>query len=122
RFQLLTASDPQYTPLLTCDSANNPRPRQINRRLSSQMERSLMRSVEYKPEHRFQSGAEMREVLSSHLEKLRSGHVTYGFPANQLGGETISVAMVYCGFCGGRSDSDDIFCAHCGSRRRLAAA
>ena len=81
-----------------------------------------MRAVEYKPEHRFQSGAEMREVLSSHLEKLHSGQVTYGLPAGQLGGETVSVPMVYCGFCGGRIAADDIFCAHCGSRQPLAAA
>ena len=124
-FHLLTGSDPQDNPLLIFDFAKNPRPRQINPGLSSEMERILMRAVEYKPEHRFQSGAEMREVLSSHLEKLRSGQVTYGLPASQLGGETISVAMVYCGFCGGRIAADDIFCAHCGSRQpqaQLAAA
>jgi len=121
-FHLLTGSDPQDNPLLIFDFAKNPRPRQINPGLSSEMERILMRSVEYKPEHRFQSGAEMREVLSSHLEKLRSGQVTYGLPASQLGGETISVAMVYCGFCGGRIAADDIFCAHCGSRQPQAAA
>ena len=121
-FHLLTGSDPQDNPLLIFDFAKNPRPRQINPGLSSEMERILMRAVEYKPEHRFQSGAEMREVLSSHLEKLRSGQVTYGLPANPLGGETISVPMVYCGFCGGRIAADDIFCAHCGTRQPLAAA
>jgi len=121
-FHLVTGSDPQDNPLLIFDFAKNPRPRQINPGLSSEMERILMRAVEYKPEHRFQSGAEMREVLSAHLEKLRSGQVTYGLPANQLGGETIGVAMVYCGFCGGRIAADDIFCAHCGSRQPLAAA
>src|SRR5882762_3860558 len=120
-FHLLTGSDPQDNPLLIFDFAKNPRPRQINPGLSSEMERILMRAVEYKPEHRFQSGAEMREVLSSHLEKLRSGQVTYGLPASQLGGETISVAMVFCGFCGGRIAADDIFCAHCGSRQPMAA-
>lgn len=121
-FHLLTGSDPQDNPLLIFDFAKNPRPRQINPALSSEMERILMRAVEYKPEHRFQSGAEMREVLSLHLEKIRSGQVTYGLPASQLGGETISVAMVYCGFCGGRIAADDIYCAHCGSRQPLAAA
>ena len=121
-FHLLTGSDPQDNPLLIFDFAKNPRPRQINPGLSSEMERILMRAVEYKPEHRFQSGAEMREVLSSHLEKLRSGQVTYGLPASQLGGETISVAMVYCGFCGGRIAADDIFCAHCGSRQPQTAS
>jgi serine/threonine-protein kinase len=84
------------------------------------MERLLIRAVEYKPEHRFQSGAELRDALASHLEKLRSGQVSYGAPAAELGGETMRVAMVFCGFCGGRIAADDIFCAHCGSRQPMA--
>src|SRR2546429_564871 len=119
-FHLLTGSDPQDNPLLIFDFAKNPRPRQINPGISTEMERILMRAVEYKPEDRFRSAAEMRETLAAHLEKLRSGQVTYGLPASQLGGETISVAMVYCGFCGGRIAADDIFCAHCGSRQPQA--
>src|SRR5437667_4866663 len=97
-FHLLTGSDPQDNPLLIFDFTKNPRPRQINPALSSEMERILVRAVEYKPEHRFQSGAEMRDALSLHLDKLRSGKVSYGVPAYQLGGETMAVAMVYCGF------------------------
>jgi len=86
------------------------------------MERILMRAVEYKPEHRFQTGAELREALNSHLEKLRSGQVSYGLPATELGGDTVAVAIVFCGFCGGRIAADDIFCAHCGSKQPLAGA
>jgi serine/threonine-protein kinase len=119
-FHLLTGSDPQDNPLLIFDFTKNPRPRQINPALSSEMERILIRSVEYKPEHRFQSGAELREALMQHLEKLRTGQVSYGVPAQDLGGETVAVAMVFCGFCGGRIAADDIFCAHCGSRQPLA--
>jgi len=121
-FHLLTGSDPQDNPLLIFDFTKNPRPRQINPALSSEMERLLIRAVEYKPEHRFQSGAELREALSSHLEKLRSGQVSFGAPASELGGETMRVAMVFCGFCGGRIAADDIFCAHCGSRQPTAGA
>jgi serine/threonine-protein kinase len=120
-FHLLTGSDPQDNPLLIFDFTKNPRPRQINPALSTEMERMLTRAVEYKPEHRFQSGAELREALASHLEKLRSGQVTYGAAAAELGGETMRVAIVFCGFCGGRIAADDIFCAHCGSRQPLAA-
>jgi len=120
-FHLLTGSDPQDNPLLIFDFTKNPRPRQINPALSSEVERILMRAVEYKPEHRFQSGAELRDVLSAHLEKLRSGQVSYGVPVSELGGETVRVAMVFCGFCGGRIAADDIFCAHCGSRQPLAS-
>ena len=118
-FHLLTGSDPQDNPLLIFDFTKNPRPRQINPQLSSEIEQLLIRSVEYKPEHRFQTGAEMREAMATHLEKLRSGQVSYGLPAQDLGGETLRVAIVFCGFCGGRIAADDIFCAHCGSRQPL---
>jgi serine/threonine-protein kinase len=116
-FHLLTGADPQDNPLLIFDFSKNPRPRQINPALSSEMERILMRAVEYNADHRFQTGAEMRDVLAAHLERLRSGHVSYGMPAQDLGSQTMRVAMVYCGFCGGRIAADDIFCAHCGARQ-----
>ena len=120
-FHLLTGSDPQDNPLLIFDFTKNPRPRQINPALSSEMERLLIRTVEYKPEHRFQTGAELRDALASHLEKLRSGQVSYGLPAGmEMGGETLRVAIVFCGFCGGRIAADDVFCAHCGSRQPQA--
>lgn len=119
-FHLVTGSDPQDNPLLIFDFAKNPRPRQINPAISTEMERLLMRAVEYKPEHRFQSGAELRDALQTHLEKLRSGQVSYGVPGVELGGDTVAVAIVFCGFCGGRIAADDIFCAHCGSRQPLA--
>lgn len=118
-FHLLTGSDPQDNPLLIFDFTKNPRPRQINPALSTEMELILIRSVEYKPEHRFQSGAEMRVALAAHLEKLRSGQVSYGVPAQELGGETMRVAMVFCGLCGGRIAADDVFCAHCGQKQPL---
>ena len=119
-FHLLTGSDPQDNPLLIFDFTKNPRPRQINPALSSEIERLLIRAVEYKPEHRFQTGAELRDALAAHLDKLRSGQVSYGAPAFDLGGETMRAAIVFCGFCGGRIAADDIFCAHCGSRQTLA--
>jgi tRNA A-37 threonylcarbamoyl transferase component Bud32 len=119
-FHLLTGSDPQDNPLLIFDFTKNPRPRQINPSLSSEMERILMRAVEYKPEGRFRSAGEMREVLANHLEKVRRGEVSYGAtPAQQLGGETIQVETVFCGFCGGRIAADDVFCAHCGMKQPL---
>ena len=115
-FHLLTGSDPQDNPLLIFDFAKNPRPRQIAPSISSEMEQILMRSVEYKPEDRFVSAGAMRDALASHLEKLMAGQVSYGL-ATQVGGETVQVQTVYCGFCGGRIAADDIFCAHCGARQ-----
>jgi serine/threonine-protein kinase len=121
-FHLLTGSDPQDNPLLIFDFTKNPRPRQITPSLSSEMEQILMRAVEYKPEDRFTSAGEMRDALAVHLERLMSGHVSYGVPAPQLGQETVQVQTVYCGFCGGRIAADDVFCAHCGARQPLAGA
>src|SRR5216684_4294997 len=118
-FHLVTGSDPQDNPLLIFDFTKNPRPRQINPAMSSEMERILMRAVEYKPEARFRSAAEMRDTLIAHLEKLQSGQISYGIPAHELGGETVQVETVYCGFCGGRIAADDIFCAHCGARQPI---
>ncbi len=122
-FHLLTGSDPQDNPLLIFDFTKNPRPRQINPAISSEMERMLMRAVEYKPENRFRSAAEMRDALSAHLERLRAGDINYGTaPASDVGTKTIQAEMVYCGFCGGRIAADDLFCAHCGAKQPLAGA
>jgi serine/threonine protein kinase len=120
-FHLLTGSDPQDNPLLIFDFSKNPRPRQIAPSISSEMERILMRAVEYKPEDRFRSAGELRDGLAEHLEKLMTGKVSYGQPANELGGETVQVQTVFCGFCGGRIAIDDVFCAHCGARQPLGA-
>jgi serine/threonine-protein kinase len=120
-FHLLTGSDPQDNPLLIFDFTKNPRPRQINPAISVEMERILMRAVEYKPEGRFRSAAEMREALAAHLERLRVGDVSYGMvTAAQGAGETLQVEMVFCGFCGGRIAADDLYCAHCGAKQPLA--
>ena len=67
-FHLLTGADPQSNPLLIFDFQKNPRPRQINPQLSDQMERILMRAVEYSADARFESAAEMRQVLDEHLK------------------------------------------------------
>jgi tRNA A-37 threonylcarbamoyl transferase component Bud32 len=120
-FHLLTGADPQDNPLLIFDFSKNPRPRQIAPAISTEMERMLMRAVEYKPEDRFRSAGEMRDALAEHLEKLMSGKVSYGLAISQLGSETIQGQTVYCGFCGGRIAVDDVFCAHCGARQPLAA-
>jgi serine/threonine-protein kinase len=125
-FHLMTGSDPQDNPLLIFDFAKNPRPRQINASISNEMERILMRAVEYNPEGRFRSAAELRDALAQHLERLRAGAVTYG-AAVMPGGvhesaQTVAQEMVFCGFCGGRIAGDDVFCAHCGARQPIASA
>ncbi|HKY28738.1 MAG TPA: protein kinase [Pyrinomonadaceae bacterium] len=119
-FHLLTGSDPQDNPLLIFDFQKNPRPRQIATSLSSEMEHILMKAVEYRAEDRFISAGEMRDALATHYERLVSGRVSYGMPERQLGGETVQVQTVYCGFCGGRIAADDVFCAHCGAKQPIA--
>ena len=118
-FHLLTGADPQSNPLLIFDFQKNPRPRQINSRLSDQMERILMRAVEYNAESRFASAAEMKAVLEEHLAKLRSGNVTYGVTEAPV---SVSLAnqSVFCGFCGQRIVATDLFCAFCGAKQPIA--
>ena len=120
-FHLLTGADPQDNPLLIFDFSKNPRPRQIAPAVSTDMERILMRAVEYKPEDRFRSAGEVRDILAEHLEKLMAGRVSYGQPVSELGGETVQVQTVFCGFCGGRIAADDVFCAHCGAKQPLGS-
>jgi serine/threonine-protein kinase len=118
-FHLLTGADPQNNPLLIFDFQKNPRPRQINSQLSDQIEKILMRAVEYSADHRFSSAEEMRRVLSEHLENLRRGAVTYGVTETPA---AVSLAnqTVFCGFCGQRIVATDMFCAFCGSKQPLA--
>ncbi len=118
-FHLLTGADPQNNPLLIFDFQKNPRPRQINPQLSDQMERILMRAVEYNADGRFSSAAEMQQILSQHLENLKTGSVTYGITEIP---ESVSLAYqhVFCGFCGQRIVATDLFCAFCGAKQPIA--
>ncbi len=118
-FHLLTGADPQNNPLLIFDFQKNPRPRQINPQLSDQMERILMRSVEYNADARFSNAAEMQQILSQHLENLKTGSLTYGVTEIP---EAVSLANqnVFCGFCGQRIVATDLFCAFCGAKQPIA--
>ena len=118
-FHLLTGADPQNNPLLIFDFQKNPRPRQINPQLSDQMERILMRSVEYNADARFSSAAEMQQILEQHLENLKTGSVTYGVTEIP---EAVSLEYqnVFCGFCGQRIVATDLFCAFCGAKQPIA--
>lgn len=118
-FHLLTGADPQNNPLLIFDFQKNPRPRQINPQLSDQMERFLMKAVEYSADARFSGAAEMQQILSQHLENLKKGAVTYGVTEIP---EAVSLAYqnVFCGFCGQRIVATDLFCAFCGAKQPIA--
>jgi serine/threonine-protein kinase len=118
-FHLLTGADPQSNPLLIFDFQKNPRPRQINPQLSDQIERFIMRSVEYNASARFESAAEVRAVLTEHLANLNKGAVTFGIKEAP---ESVSLANqpVFCGFCGQRIVATDLFCAFCGAKQPIA--
>jgi serine/threonine-protein kinase len=123
-FHLLTGADPQDNPLLIFDFTKNSTPRQINPAVSNEMEWILMKAVEYEPERRFRSAAEMRDTLAQHIERLRAGAVTYGVVrgAQEQSVRTLAVERVFCGFCGKSISSEDVFCPHCGARQPIAAA
>jgi len=118
-FHLLTGADPQSNPLLIFDFQKNPRPRQINPQLSDEIERFIMRSVEYNSTSRFESAAEVRGFLTEHLANLNKGLVSYG--VNEVP-ESVSLANqpVFCGFCGQRIVATDLFCAFCGAKQPIA--
>ena len=118
-FHLLTGADPQSNPLLIFDFQKNPRPRQINPQLSDQIERMLMRAVEYSSQARFASAAELRKCLEEHLENLKIGKVTFGIkeiPASV----SLANQTVFCGFCGQKIVATDLFCAFCGAKQPIA--
>lgn len=118
-FHLLTGADPQSNPLLIFDFQKNPRPRQINPQLSDQMERILMRAVEYNADKRFASAAEMRQALEDHQENLKRGGVTYGVK-EAPSPVALSDQPVFCGFCGQKIVATDMFCAFCGAKQPMA--
>lgn len=118
-FHLLTGADPQNNPLLIFDFQKNPRPRQINSQLSDQMERILMRAVEYNADSRFASAEEMRQALTAHLENLTRGSVTYGV-SEAPAAVSLANQLVFCGFCGQRIVASDMFCAFCGAKQPIA--
>lgn len=118
-FHLLTGADPQSNPLLIFDFQKNPRPRQINLQLSDQMERILMRAVEYNATSRFASAAELKQVLEEHLANLKAGRVTYGVTASPVA-VSLQDQPVFCGFCGQKIMATDMFCAFCGSKQPLS--
>lgn len=117
-FHLLTGADPQSNPLLIFDFNKNPRPRQINSRLSDQIEQILMKAVEYNSAQRFNSAAEMREVLKKHLDNLQAGSVTFGMNATAQKPSVGAIpAVVFCGFCGQKIATSDLFCPFCGAKQ-----
>lgn len=118
-FHLLTGADPQSNPLLIFDFQKNPRPRQINPQLSDQIERILMRSVEYNSDRRFASAAEMRRALEEHLDSLKMGRITFGVKEIPIS-VALSEQPVFCGFCGQKIVATDMFCAFCGAKQPIA--
>ena len=61
----------------------------------------------------------MQQILSQHLDNLKSGSVTYGVTEIP---EAVSLANqnVFCGFCGQRIVATDLFCAFCGAKQPIA--
>ena len=118
-FHLLTGADPQSNPLLIFDFQKNPRPRQINSQLSDQIERILMRAVEYNADLRFSSAGQLRDELKEHLSNLQANKVSYGVKSAPSP-QAFSEQNVFCGFCGRQIVATDVFCAFCGAQQPIA--
>jgi serine/threonine-protein kinase len=118
-FHLLTGADPQSNPLLIFDFQKHPRPRQINPQLSDQIEKILLRMVEYNADKRYRTAADVRAELQKHLENLKGGSATFGI-SKAPSAVAFSEQTVFCGFCGQKIVATDMFCAFCGSRQPLA--
>lgn len=118
-FHLLTGADPQSNPLLIFDFQKHPRPRQINPQISDQMEKILMRAVEYNADKRFASAAELRDALTKHLDNLKANKVTFGVKESPSPA-AFADQPVFCGFCGQKIVATDMFCAFCGAKQPLA--
>ncbi|MBL8148414.1 MAG: protein kinase [Blastocatellia bacterium] len=118
-FHLLTGADPQDNPLLIFDFNKYPRPRQINSSISVRMDEIICKAVEHSPSKRFASALDMKRALEEHLKLLDSGAVN-----NRRIDSPVSMpfGQVFCGNCGQRIATDDMFCAHCGARQPLPSA
>jgi serine/threonine-protein kinase len=148
-FHMLTGSDPQDNPLLIFDFTKNPKPRDLNPNITSDMERILMRSVAHKPEDRQPSAVELKRALEEHFDRVsprRGGGLfeslaepvfpqfpqpeTPPVPPATVSDQSRELPPVYepgfgwvfCGQCGQKIASDDVYCPHCGSRQPVAAA
>src|SRR5262249_11149771 len=69
-FHLLTGADPQTNPLLMFDFSRYPRPKQINPKLTEEMDKILAKSVEHRPTDRYITAKEMKKALEDHLHNL----------------------------------------------------
>ena len=104
-FRVLTGVDPQDEPLLIFDFTKNLRPCQITPSISPEIERIIMRTVEYLPGDRPNAG-ELRDELTKHLEAEQREECDP--PANTAG------YVQFCVFCGARIVSADAPCSNCG--------
>src|SRR5215813_11421009 len=143
-FHMLTGSDPQDNPLLIFDFSKNPRPRQINPSITSEMEAILMKSVAHKPDDRHLSALDFMRALEAHSAYLSTHRIepirptfnagrpsSFGSPpSSSVRQARVSapgssppappvpaMEWVFCGHCGEKIGSDDVFCAHCGQRQ-----
>ncbi len=143
-FHMLTGADPQDNPLLIFDFSKNPRPRQINPAISTDMEQILIRSVAHKPEERQTSAFEFGNILQDHSARLKdrgTGRASNSgrqiappyVPAPPLsisprtsgdaGSQPIPTGSeVFCYICGEKIGADDVYCAHCGNRQPVSGA
>ena len=140
-FHMLTGSDPQDNPLLIFDFSKHPRPRQINPKISANMEKLLMKAVSHDVADRPASALEFMRDLQEHAAQLGGGAVPeFSVAAPDLreeappgpaprrdsagGGQPAGApsSFVFCGHCGDKIGIDDAFCAHCGAQQPMVGS
>lgn len=114
-FHLLTGQDPQDNPLLIFDFTRNPKPRQINPEISSEMEAMVMKAVEHKPESRYTTARSFGRDLKKHLRTM--GRKNAPDDSSDIIDPPVSSDIRHCIHCGHEMATDDIFCAFCGQRQ-----
>jgi serine/threonine-protein kinase len=116
-FHLLTGHDPQDKPLLIFDFTKNPKPRQLNEEISAHMEELLCRSVEYKPENRFESAKQFGQELEKHLRLLERGELVTPIIHESAGTSALTPNVQKCYNCQSPLTPNDAFCAFCGQKQ-----
>lgn len=114
-FHLLTGRDPQDNPLLMFDFSRNPRPRQINPKITEGMDAILVKAVDHKPANRFSSAGEMRQALEDHLKVLNGEVKRVSVPDGP-------VEINFCGQCGNKLVPGNLFCQGCGAPQKEGQA
>ncbi len=114
-FHLLTGNDPQDKPLMIFDFTKNPKPRQLNPDISTEMEQMICCAVEDKPADRFPTARAFHHELKKHIRRLMANQPPD--PSSVSIDIPIASLTRQCVHCAHEMTIDDVFCAFCGQKQ-----